>query len=213
MAKTKTKRAVLDVDGVLVDCEGGFVAVGTAALRRPLVKLNNSYNFAIRYNMTEDEVVFVFDAMMDHPQGWGKLDALPGASKAFARLQRYGYEIHLVSAIPEKIRDLRAVSLEAHGMIPDAIHCAGHHRASKSEIIRQINPVMFVDDRLKHLHEAHFVPERVLVDLGDEQDGLTVCDQIIQVKNLASWVDSWALSQGYDKLFDCRPRLSVVHSM
>lgn len=192
------KKAVFDVDGVLLDCETPFLRLATVVLGRPLVALNNAYDFGVRYGLSENEVMRVFEEMKAHPEGWGGLPSLPGAADAFNRLKGYGYEIHLVTAIPEDIRSIRNACLVAHGMVADEIHCAGHHRAGKADIIRAIDPIMFVDDRLRHLHESNFVPYRVFVENDADQDGYVVDESVVCVRNLASWIRSWALARGYD---------------
>lgn len=187
---------VLDVDGVLLDCDGGFAKVASVVLDQPVAKISNSYDMKQRYGLSPTQTAAVWDAMEHHEAGWRGFDALPGARNAFFRLRAMGHGLHLVTAIPEAIRMLREECLESHGMRADSIHCAGHMRASKDAIVQQINPVIMVDDRLSHLQGVPFVPYRVWVDNEDEQDGLVVDDEIIQVKALDKWVDAWELIQG-----------------
>lgn len=187
---------VLDVDGVLLDCDGGFAKVASVVLDRPIERQTRSYDMKQRYGLTPAETSAVWEAMEQHEAGWKGFDALPGARNAFFRLRAMGHGLHLVTAIPEAIRLLREECLQSHGMTADSIHCAGHMHASKSAIVQQINPVIIVDDRLSHLQGVPFVPYRVWVDNGDEQDGLVVDEEIIQVKALDKWVDAWELIQG-----------------
>ena len=184
--------AALDVDGVLLDCDGAFCTVASHLLQRPLKMLNNAYDLHIRYGITQDEVYEVFEEMKRHPQGWGGMPALQDAINAAKRLQDNGYRVELVTAIPDDLKEMRLICLDAHGFIPDAIHCAGHHTASKKAIVENMQPVMIVDDRLKHLYDCDKVPYRVWVDHGDEQDGLTFdATQLFRVRSLEQWVNQW----------------------
>ncbi len=193
-----SKVVAFDVDGVLLDCEKGFVVVATLMFKKKFTKLNNSYDFGLRYGLSDDQVYMVFEEMKNHPEGWGNLPVLPGAAEAFRKVKEYGCKIHLVSAIPESIRDLRLESLYNHGMVADSIHCAGHHLASKGDILIKLAPVVFVDDRLSHLYSAPFVNERVLIDNGDDQNGLVPTPEIALFDSLSSWVSDWSVRQGYE---------------
>lgn len=197
---------VLDVDGVVLDCDGGFAAVAVHVLGRPVSKVSNAYDLRLRYALTQGESDRVWDAMDDHPRGWRGFDVMPGARRAYFRLRSLGLDIHMVTAIPEARRALREECLERHGMLPDSLQCVGNYGASKEEAINSVRPIMVVDDRLWHLHEVPGVPYRVFVDHGDDQEGLVVDEEIIQVKSLDSWVDKWELLIGRRQ----SPRLSVV---
>jgi hypothetical protein len=139
------KSAVLDVDGVLLDFLSAFKRVAAVALARPIPCLNRSYDLRSRLGLSQTEIGQVLESMNNHDHGWKGMPAFPGAANAVSRLRSHGYDIHLVTAIPESLRGLRLACLEANGIVPDSIHCAGHHAASKSEIIQKLAPVMFVD--------------------------------------------------------------------
>lgn len=189
--RARPRPIVLDVDGVLLDCDGAFARVAALVLARPVEKLCSAYNLTQRYGLTQDEVDRVWDDMNHHPHGWIGMPALPGAADAFAQLKAMDHEIHLVTAIPETLETMRWECLKGHGMIPHHIHCAGHHAASKSDIVRAIDPIMIVDDRLVHLHGADGVPHRVFVDHGDDQGGLVATAAMHRVSSLAEWVQWW----------------------
>lgn len=180
----------LDADGVTFNCDKSFADVGSVVVGRPLIPLNNEYDLTKRYNVTEKEMHDTFDAMMHHELGWKGMELLPGAKDAFLSLQER-YEIHIVTAIPEQLKLLREESYAVHGMFPTHIHCVGHHTASKVHVLKELNPVGFVDDRLKHLYEAPFIPHRAWVDHGDSQDGLVVDDTLYHTKSLKQFVDQW----------------------
>lgn len=182
----------LDVDGVLLNCDEAIAIVGSHMLKRPLRALNKSYELDVRYGITQQQVYDVFEEMKRHPQGWAGMPALRAAIAAAKQLQDSGRKIHLVTAIPEELKEMRLVSLAAHNFVPDSIHCAGHHLASKKAIIEKLSPIMMVDDRLKHLYDCPEVPYRAWVDHGDEQDGLTFdSTQVFRVRSLEQWVNEW----------------------
>lgn len=187
---------VLDADGVMFDCDGGFAAVASCVLQRPVSKVSRSYDMKQRYGLSAPDTERVWKAMVHHDAGWAGFDVLPGARNAFFRLKAMGCRIHMVTAIEEDIRHLREACLAMHGLLPDSIHCAGGMHASKAQIVQAINPIAMVDDRLNHLHAVPFVPNRVFVDNDDEQGPFVVDEDIIQVKSLQQWVSSWELCQG-----------------
>lgn len=187
------KDIALDVDGVLLDCDGGFSTVGTHLLGRPVQKVCKSYNMKDRYGLSAEETASIWKAMEQHEAGWGGFNVLPGARNAFFRLKAMGCRLHLVTAIDENIRHLREACMAMHGMVPDSIHCAGDMHASKTAILQAINPIAFVDDRLSHLHSAPFIPNRVFIDNDDEQGPFVVDEDIIHVRSLQQWVNAWEM--------------------
>lgn len=182
------KTAAVDVDGVLLDCNAAFAAAASDYTGRQLVELNTCYELDKRYGISNDDVLAVFEYMKTHPQGWAGMPALAGAIEAMHVLRAHGYAIHLVTAISEDLKDMRLECLRAHDFVPDGIHCAGHHLASKTSIIRALNPVVMIDDRLRHLYESEGVPTRVWIDHGDEQDGLAPDDRVVRVNSLSAWI-------------------------
>lgn len=192
--------AVSDVDGVLLDFDKSFAAVGSSVLPRPMVKESNSYNLAIRYGLDSKESARVWSAMDSHENGWSNLVIIPGAAEAIKRLQRHGMSVRLVTGILPKLAEIRLANLSRHGIEVDAIDCVGFGHASKAEPLRRHAPAMFFDDRLHLLHEADFVPHRVWIDRDDEQDGCVVDESIYQTKDLLTWVKQWETSQGLDRI-------------
>jgi hypothetical protein len=189
LKKSLAPVAAVDVDGVLLNCDHSFAQVAGDLLGRKLHALNNAYNLATRYGITEKNMFDTFEFMEVHPLGWGGMEALSGAIEAVKHLQDIGYFVHLVTAIPQELSSLRLSCLKAYDFVPDNIYCAGSHLASKTEALREMNPVMMVDDRLLHLHGAPFIPYRVWVDHGDEQDGLIMEKGIYRVGGISEWVD------------------------
>lgn len=183
--------AAVDVDGVLLDFDRAFATVGSSALGRPLIKRNTSYYLAERYGLGPAEVSRVWAAMDDHPMGWQGMPLLPGAANAMSRLKRLGLNLHIVTGINERLVQTRLANLLAHSIEVDSIDCVGEGHQSKVASLLKYRPIMFVDDRLRLLEEADFVPYRVWVDHGDTQDGHVVHEDIIHVRNLETWVNQF----------------------
>lgn len=182
---------VLDVDNVLLDCLGGFQRVASDIFGRDMPEVNKAYGLGARFGLTKPEEDMVWRAMEHHDFGWRGFALMPGALEAFTALKDMGHSIHLVTAIPEALRELREECLGFHGLLADSMHCAGHMHASKALIVQEINPVMMVEDRLSHLHSVPFVPYRVWIDHGDDQDGLVVDEDIIHVRSITQWTSAW----------------------
>lgn len=192
--KIDDSRVVLDVDGVLLDFDDGFSKVGAEVLGRPVIRRTRFFDLTVRYGLTPAELANVWSAMDDHPCGWSSIQLLPGASEAFQMLKSHGRSIHLVTGIPQKLAETRLANFALHGLSPDSIDCVGDGKASKLEHVLKHAPGMFVDDRLRLLYESDFVPNRVWVDHGDDQDGHVVDESIIRVESLLQWVKQWTLS-------------------
>lgn len=180
---------VLDCDGVILGFDHHFPVVAQHALGRnePLVRVNNEYNLALRYGLSKQELARVFDVFMEHDLGWRGLPLLEGADAVIADLRARGHAIHMVTGIDETHKELRLQNLLTYGIEVDAIHCVGVGHSSKEQVIRQIQPIAFVDDRLRLLRESSFVPHKVFIDHGDTQDGHEPGDDVHVCKSLAQW--------------------------
>lgn len=189
-------RAVLDCDGVLVDFDRSFRRVAEVALGKKLTAIPEVYELSRRYQLSSEELNRVWAVMDDHPLGWKNMPVFEGAIEAALQLKAQGLSIHLITGIPAHLAESRLLNLALHGLEPDSIHCVGDGGCPKVEQMKKLAPVMFVDDRLKLLHESPFVPYRVWVDLGHEQNGLDPCEEIIQVRNLDQWVRQWLRVMG-----------------
>lgn len=183
--------AVLDCDGVILDFDLCFHAVANDVLGFRVEKVSNSYDLSARYGLTKDQRARVWDALDDHPLGWGGMSPFPGAIEAAKKLKAQGLEIHVVTGIEPCHAQRRIANLLAHDLAIDGIECVGHGKVSKSVHIQRLAPIMYVEDRLHLLKEVDFVPHRAWVDLKDEQDDPHLTSPIVQVNSLAHWVDEW----------------------
>lgn len=191
--KINENRAVLDVDGVILDFDGSFAQVSCDVLGRSVVRQCQKYSLDERYGLTKPEFKKAWDAMDDHEQGWAGLRVLPGATQAVRWLKEHGMEVYAVTGICPSRSQARLANLLQHDIELDGIECVGDGRASKAKQVEKIAPVMFVEDRLRLLHESSFVPDRVWIDHGDEQDGHVVTEDIIRCTSLNQWVKQWSL--------------------
>ena len=191
--KINENRAVLDGDGVILDFDGSFAKVACDVLGRSVAKACQKYSLDERYGLTKAEFGRVWDAMEDHDSGWAGLAILPGAAQAVQQLKAHGLEVYMVTGIASRLASVRLANLARYGIELDGIECVGDGLASKADEVAKIAPVMFVEDRLRLLHESHFVPDRVWIDHGDDQDGHVVTEDIIRCTSLSQWVNQWSL--------------------
>ncbi len=181
-------RVALDCDGVLLNFDHSFARVASEALGRPVIKLNNRYELNDRYGLSDRDFQFAWDALDDHEHGWKNMAILPGAVESVARLREQGASIHLVTGIQNRLAECRLANLLAHAIEVESIHCVGDGKASKTAILRDLRPSVFVDDRLFLLNDADFVPHRAWVDHGDDQHGNRPGPGVVKVDSLHSWV-------------------------
>lgn len=160
------KRIALDVDGVLLHFLQGFERIAAIALGRSVTRINRAWDLAVAYGFTKAEHDTVW-AACDAMGLYLDLPVLPGAFEAVQLLTQAGYEVHAVSAILPKYLKQRRANLRAHGFDVAHVHATGD--GSKAPILRELAPIMFVDDQLKHLHAASFIPNRVWLRSADEQ--------------------------------------------
>lgn len=164
---------VLDCDGVVLDFDLVFPHVAQDVLGHelPLERKSNEYSLDLRYGLSQQDMLRVLDAYAEHEKGWAGLPLIAGADEVIKDLQGRGHPVHMVTGIDNCMRVRRIENLAKHEIEVDAVHCVGMGHSSKEQVIREINPIVFVDDRLRLLHECSFVPHRVFVDRGDTQDG------------------------------------------
>lgn len=190
-------------DVIAVDCDqvvlcfiSPFERIGSELLGRPLKSLNNSYSLADRYNITENDVTSIFEAMEKHPQGARAFPALDGSIEALKTLQNNGLKLHMVTAVRPSWHDARLENMENHGIKLDGLFCVGVSQ-SKVDVVRKLNPFGFVDDRLPVLNPLDFVLNRIWIDHGDCQSGYEMNQmnkeqphsKIFRYTSLKGWVD------------------------
>lgn len=187
--RVNPRAIVLDVDGVLLDFDGGILTLGQRVLGRPLVPQTRHFPLGQRYGLTREDDRRVWDALADG--GFRHLPLLPGADEAVRRLRAAGMTLHLVTGIDPSHASDRLANLRDHGIEVDSIDCVGFGLSRKDAVIARHAPVAFVDDRLNHLHDVPFVPHRVWIDHGDEQYGIPHQAATHRATRLLDWVEHW----------------------
>ncbi len=182
------KRIVLDADGVILHFIDKFRECAEDVVGRALQCDNRAYALDEVLGITREEVDQVWRAF-SQTRGWANIEPLPGAQSAIRDLEREGYEIHVVTAIPEEFRSDRIHNFRNFGFSPSSVHCAKHGHDGKSEPIAKLDPLVFVDDRLEHLHGSQHVPVLVWIDLGQTQNPLPECRHDVTVSSLREWTD------------------------
>lgn len=182
----------LDADGVILNFLEAFERAAQVVVKRPTPSLSGNYSLGVKYNLTDAEVAEVWKEFNVGPY-WHDLQALEGAIEGIDKLQTAGFRnVHVVTAIPEQFRPARHANFRKLGFSPEAIHCVEHTtRWSKVPPIMALRPLMFVDDRIEHLHSNPQVPLLVHIDHGDEQFPDPHGRVDATVKSLGQWVDSF----------------------
>lgn len=162
------KSVIFDVDCVLIDFYKGLENVYFKLFGKEISSLSLTYNLKNRYGISDNE----FNAIWEEfdKDGFSKMPALEGAKEVFNAYKNAGYSTHIVTGIKDSVKQFRWNNLEELGMIPDTLDCVGSGTSSKKELIDLYEPNIIFDDRLQHL-SGLIVPNRILVDNGDDQIG------------------------------------------
>ncbi len=182
------RRIALDVDGVMVDFLPGFEKAFEKVLGRPAIRVRNAWALEDAYNATSEEIEAVWQGIADM-HIYRELAPLPGAIDALHLLQEEGYELHAVTAIQHRFEADRRDNLRALGFRSSFIHPVGD--LPKTPVLRQIQPLWFADDQVKHLHAAPFVPHRVWIHSTDEQFPEEAGEHTHEARSLLEFVEHW----------------------
>lgn len=170
MTDIKTQRIALDADGVILNFDVAWRRTGSALLGRELFSQAMVYDFSRRYGLSAEEEARVWD-VFHQQEGIRRTPALPGAIDAVAALCAAGYDVHIVTAISPEHQAQRMDCLQRLGLPDIPVHCVGAG-GRKEDLLRWLSPGAYVDDRIKHLHEAERagIPVRIWLD-----DGISQC--------------------------------------
>lgn len=188
------KKVALDTDGVLLNFIDQFAQCASQTVGRPISQQSNLYNLDSRFGLSPEEVALVWKVFGSSKQ-WAQLHPLDGAFDAVRQLEKAGYEIHVVTAIPEEFRDDRLGNFSKHGFTPASIHCTATGPQGKIAPLAQVDPFMYVDDRLEHLHNSLHVPVLVWIDHGEQQFPEPHGRHDVTVKSLKEWVGAFLDSE------------------
>jgi hypothetical protein len=167
-SKNQTNQLViaLDVDGVLMDFDNHWRLCAEERLQRPVPLVTNSYSFAKRFNLPQEERVDVWNHFTQN--GWmATVPFYPNATKMIEDLRELGASIWAVSSVYTSAYAQRCESLQ--GFIePEHVICVGSRELdpsqnptqpnhSKIPALRTIGAHVLLDDLAVHLDEAQAI--------------------------------------------------------
>jgi FMN phosphatase YigB (HAD superfamily) len=191
----KVKTIALDVDGVLLD----FTRACDEYVKKnlgiePIKKLDgfnlNFISMKTRYGLGSDEDVLILLDKMVADGFYKNIPALDGVKEAVDKIKSLDYKIIVITAIHDGAKNDRLENLKnILNLVPDEIYCVGMGK-SKSQIIKEVHPDIFVDDRMKYLKGGDKVFHSVWVDQEESQEGDETLVNV-HVKSLKEWTDRY----------------------
>lgn len=163
---------ILDVDGVILSFEEGFIQIYKKFFGKDISKVSDSYDCSLKFGIKKEEELRVWHNLL-HEDGFRNLPLLPGADEAFKLLKDMGKKIHIVTGIADQCLNYRIENLHALGLYFDTIDNVPSGTASKLSKIQKYNAGYYFDDRLQHLNENKHIKNLFWIDCGDEQFGET----------------------------------------
>ena len=151
----KKRIIVLDADGVLLDYNKAAARVWERAFGvYPALRDPKAYHFRNVYAMdlVDADVKSRYYAMFDRT-GWRHMPAIDGAVEACQRLHGMGYELQVVSSMPEAFAGQRMDNLRDFGMPIEGVTATGRVKGAgnpKLKSLLQFMPVAFADDLLSN---------------------------------------------------------------
>lgn len=166
------KRIALDCDGVLLSYIECYKRLYEELFHTKLEIVNpHSYNADIQLGLDwssrkQDQRKF-YDYFSKH--GWNSMKPLDGAVEATHKLKNAGFDIFVVTSIPEDKANARADNLLAHNFaFDDVIACGAHSKANGKNIkkvhLDKLNPQFFVDDLISNFDGVSQNMDCVLID-------------------------------------------------
>jgi len=143
----------LDIDGVILDFLGHFLKIynnrnGTSLTTDDITDFLPSGNLDDLIKKKDwDEN---FDFFVDNG-GFSSLPSFEGARVAIENIIKAGHHIVYITAREPKLSGQTIISFILNNIPLKKIYFAPH---SKEQALKDLNPDIFVDDRLKHLEEA-----------------------------------------------------------
>lgn len=204
----KVKTIALDVDGVLLDFTKACDEYVKKNLGIDPIKKLDGFNLNItsmqtRYGLSSDEEVLILLNKMVADGFYKNIPAFEGVKEAVDKIKSLGYKIVVITAIHDGAKDDRLENLEKFlNLIPDEIYCVGMGK-SKSQIIKEVHPDIFIDDRIKYLKGGDKVFHSVWVDQEESQDGDETLVNV-HVKSLQEWSERYLeqVTEILDKYYD-----------
>lgn len=174
-----SKIIALDCDGVLLDYietyqklyEEMFNVKITPANPR---SFNVDKNLGIDWSGREDKQAEFYELFAE--KGWKMMNPLPGAIDATKHMVDMGYEIIVVTSMPEEKALDRAMNLRNVGIpFKDVVACGSHSLAKdgvnlKEKHLKKIKPEYFADDLLSNFHNVSHMTKCVFIDWSCENN-------------------------------------------
>lgn len=189
----KNKTIALDTDGVLLDFMPAFDKAAAIVLGRPIIIQQDEYNMDYYYlskriSVTQEQVEEILEYMQTSRM-YENLAALKGAKEGVKAIEEAGFNICIVTALPEQAKLMRRNNLRnVLGLEPQEIYCVGMGM-SKAEILKELKPDVFMDDRIEYLASAPFIYHLAWVDQKEVQiDKTSMVD--VRVSSLKEWTDN-----------------------
>ncbi len=160
-------KIVFDVDGVLWDFESVFIHAAERYLGLVLIKQNDNYDLAIRYNIPKDTVRVLFNLLSQH-RLWEHTSLTPNVPYVLDSLRSLGYDLWALSSIDPALHDSRSKVLQ-EWIPPHQVICSGfaNHGDYKKQHLRAISPLAFVDDYIPNVNASMGLAQHsFLLDLG-----------------------------------------------
>lgn len=139
----------LDCDGVILDMLASWESIaadkfGPITLHEPA-----EWDMQKRYGMDKKQVGKVWDEL-----DWSRFDPFPGAPEAVHRIVDSGYDLAIVSGIPEEKRKDRETNLKkVLGFVPYLV-LTGSGKADKIPVLQNLGAYAYVDDLWDHIERA-----------------------------------------------------------
>lgn len=155
-------KVVIDTDGVIVDFAKSYVKYAEQLLNRKLNPNYNEYQLNLLLQLNDADANYVWDNFNKTKQ-WKKILPFKDTENAIKNLNQYNLDIYVVTAIDKEHQKDREYNLNLLGLYPKEVICVGFNQ-SKKDIIKEINPKVFIDDRFSHLKDAEQVEHLILIN-------------------------------------------------
>ncbi|PPC84796.1 MAG: hypothetical protein CTY35_00305 [Methylotenera sp.] len=157
----------VDADGVILNFLHQWEVAAKSALRRTISMQSGAYDLSERYQLTEKECTKVWNKF-HNDNHWRMIPEIPGAAEAIKKLIGFGYEPHVITAIPQHLLFDRIFNFHKIGMPQLKVHCVSHNKQPKLE---ELSPFVYFDDNPAHIEEAYNVniPHRVIIPAPGHQ--------------------------------------------
>lgn len=170
----------LDADGVLVDYNKTWGRIYGLHFNEEMTVADPTAYHATTYwgkPLPARDSTF-WQAFTDQ-DGWGTMEAKPGAVEACHQLRALGFDLVCVSSMPPEFESRRLANLKALGFPIDRVIAPARHHTPKGqkapeavhpanpklEVIHDLMPAWFVDDEFRKLRGIQGV-NLVLIDPG-----------------------------------------------